>query len=286
MSERRHPLVTIRLDARGVGVPAQLAAKEVYGIFALAHPLLQTADLSNIPPLAGETVHHQMDMLGRTPQEETASINRRLISMCISDLARGVRQSLEDAATHIDIVAQLSPDEIRDEIVDDTEDAMAAAINSAVVVRQGAIRQRAQAMRHPQLLEKVVKGLWAPLSWTPELSSFQKLRNCLEHRGGIVGPLDVDATKTMTLRLPYLEVEIVGASGAVRPFETGMALREPSQFMVEVAVKTVTFHLGETIEVEPKRLGEMAFACWVFAADIVDKLIPEGAPSTVVEIHI
>lgn len=106
MTERRYPLVTLRLDARGIGVPAQVAAKEVYGIFALTHPVLQTADLSNMPPLAGETVHHQMDMLGRTPQEELASINRRLTSMCISDLARGVRQSLEDAATHIDIVAR------------------------------------------------------------------------------------------------------------------------------------------------------------------------------------
>lgn len=163
---------------------------------------------------------------------------------------------------------------------------MATAINAAVVVRQDLIRQRAQAMRHPQLVDKVVKGLWAPLSWTPELSSFQKLRNCLEHRGGIVGLLDVDVTNTMTLRLPYLKVDIVGVSGAVRPFEIGMALREPSQFMVEVAVKTVTFQLGETIEIEPKRLGEMAFACWLFAADIVDKLVPEGAPSTVVEIHI
>ena len=90
----------------------------------------------------------------------------------------------------------------------------------------------------------------------------------------------------MTLQLPYLKVDIVGASGVVRPFEIGMALREPSQFMFEVAVKAVTFRLGETIEVEPKRLGEMAFACWLFAADIVDKPVPEGAPSTVVEIHI
>ncbi|ESY66298.1 hypothetical protein X742_19400 [Mesorhizobium sp. LNHC232B00] len=42
------PLVTITLNARGVGVPAQMAAKEVYGIFALAYPAIQTADLSNI----------------------------------------------------------------------------------------------------------------------------------------------------------------------------------------------------------------------------------------------
>ena len=285
--DRAHPpLVTIRLDARGVGVPAQMAAKEVYGIFALAHPVIQKADLSNIAPLGDESVHHQMDLLGRTPQEELASINRRMAAMCISDLARGVRQSLEDAATHIDIATQLSPNAIRSEINDDTEDAMVAAIWAAVAARQNVFRQRAQAMRHPQLLEKVTKGLWAPLSWAPELTSFQKLRNCLEHRGGIVGMQDIDETGAMVLRLPYLKVDVVGQSGAVRPFEIGMALQERSSMEVGVDVRTRTFQLGETVEVEPKQIGEMAFACWVFAVDVVDKLTRVGVSSSLVEIHI
>lgn len=271
------PLVTITLDARGVGVPAQMAAKEVYGIFALAYPAIQTADLSNIPSLPDESMHHQMEVLGRTAREDLASINRRLIAMCIADLARGVRQSLEGAATHIDLINELSPDAIRDEIGDDIEDAMVAAIQSAVGQQQEALRQRAQAMRHPQLVAKVAKGLRAPLSWTPELSSFQKLRNCLEHRGGIVGTQDVDETNTMILRLPYLKVDVIDASGAVRPFEIGMAVRETSTVKVEVAVRKTTFYLGQTVEVEPKRIGEIAFACWVFATDIVDKLGPVAA---------
>lgn len=286
VQQQNYPLVTIRLDARGVGVPAQMAAKEVYGIFALTHPVIQTADLSNIQPLAGENVHHQMDLLGRTPQEDLASINRRLIAMCISDLARGVRQSLEDAATYIDIAIQTSPEAIRAEILDDTEDAMVAAIWAAVAARQGVFRQQAQAMRHPQLLEKVVKGLRAPLSWAPELTSFQKLRNCLEHRGGIVGMQDVDETGAMVIRLPYLKVDVVGESGAVRPFEIGMDLKERSSMEVGVDVRKLTFQLGENVEVEPKQIGEMAFACWVFAVDLVDKLTPENAPTTELELHI
>jgi hypothetical protein len=286
MTVQHPPLVTIRLDARGVGVPAQMAAKEVYGIFALAHPLIQSADLSIIPPLPDESVHHQMDLLGRTPQEELASINRRMAAMCVSDLARGVRQSLEDAATHIDIATQLSPGAIRSEVMDGTEDAMVAAIWAAVAARQDVFRQRAQAMRHPQLLEKVTKGLRAPLSWAPELTSFQKLRNCLEHRGGIVGMQDIDEAGAMVLRLPYLKVEIVGQSGSVRPFEIGMALQERSSMEVGVDVRTQTFQLGQIVEVEPKQIGEMAFACWLFAVDLVDKLIPAAAPSGQHEIHI
>lgn len=280
------PLVTITLDARGVGVPSQMAAKEVYDIFALAHPAIQAADLSNVPPLAEESVHHQMEMLGRSPENGRASTNRRLMAMCISDLARGVRQSLEDAATHLDIVAHLSPAAIRNEIVDDLEEDMIAEIRAAVMGRQELLRQRARAMRHPQLVEKVVRGLRAPLSWTPELTSFQKLRNCLEHRGGIVGQQDVDETGTMVLRLPYLKVDVIGRGGVVKPFEIGMALSEPSRMEVEVAARTSTFDLGQAVDFEPKMIGELAFACWVFASDIVDKLIPEGASSSQIEIHI
>ncbi|ESY66299.1 MULTISPECIES: hypothetical protein [Mesorhizobium] len=65
--------------------------------------------------------------------------------MCIADLARGVRQSLEGAATHLDLINELSPDAIRDEIGDDIEDAVVAAIQSAAGQQQEALRQRAQA---------------------------------------------------------------------------------------------------------------------------------------------
>lgn len=286
MTNSPPPLVTITLDARGVGVAAQLAAKEVYDIFALAYPAIQRADLSSVPPLADESVHHQMEMLGRSPEDGVASTNRRLMAMCISDLARSVRQSLEDAATHLDIVSHLFPAAIRSGIEDGSEDDMVADIQAAVMVERETFRQKAQAMRHPQLVDKVARGLRAPLSWTPELSSFQKLRNCLEHRGGIVGRNDIDDTGSMVLRLPYLKVDVIGRSGATRPFQIGMALSEPSRMEVEIAVRTTIFDLGQTVDFEPRRIGELAFACWVFASDIVDKLTPTGSPSNQIKIHI
>lgn len=55
---------------------------------------------------------------------------------------------------------------------------------------------------------------------------------------------------------------------------------------VEVALRTSTFALGQTVDFEPRRIGELAFACWVFASDIVDKLVPAGEVSSQVQIHI
>jgi len=90
----------------------------------------------------------------------------------------------------------------------------------------------------------------------------------------------------MVLRLPYLKVDVIGASGSVRPFEIGMSVREKSTMEVTVAMRTTTFHLGQMVEIEPKRVGEIAFACWAFATDIVDKLIPAAASTTQHKIHI
>jgi hypothetical protein len=279
------PLVTIRLDANGVGVAAQLAAKEVYDIFAVSYPALQSADLRNLAPLADEAVHHQMEVLGRSPGEERASVMRRLMAMCISDLSRGIRQTLEDASTHAELL-KASPEMFRPSEDSGAVEVRMALIEAAVLRYKTEALEKAQAMRHPQLLVKVQKDLAAPLLWAPELSSFQKVRNCLEHRGGIVGSQDVDETNTLTLSLPHLEVEVIERSGSRVPFRIGMPLKEASAMHFKVAVRKQTFKLGQTIVVEPKQIGEIAFAVWLFASDVVEKLSTGPARSARVAMHI
>ncbi|MDR7225251.1 hypothetical protein [Aminobacter aminovorans] len=279
------PLVTISLDANGVGVAAQLAAKEVYDIFAVSYPALQAADLRNVAPLADEVVHHQMEILGRSPVEERASVMRRLMAMCISDLARGIRQTLEDASTHAELL-RTSPEMFRPGEDSGSVDDQVALIESAVLRYKTEALEKAQAMRYPQLLAKVQTDLAAPLQWAPELTSFQKVRNCLEHRGGIVGSQDLDGTNTLSLSLPYLEVEVIEHSGSRVPFRIGMPLEEASAMHVKVAVGKKTFKLGESIVVEPKQIGEIAFAVWLFAIEIVEKLSTGAGRSARVAMHI
>jgi len=280
-----YPLVTIKIDARGVGNPAQLAAREVHDIFAIAHPVLAAADLGNVALLVDETVQMEMEVLGRPPGDERASVMRRLMAMCISDLSRAIRQTLEDASAHAELLSA-RPEMFRAGDGEGSEDERAEAIVAAVERFKSDSLSKAQAMRYPQLLEKVQKDLSAPLQWAPELTSFQKVRNCLEHRGGIVGPQDVDASGTLVLSLPYLQAAIVERDGSRVPLRVGMSLRNASEMQFQVAVRQQNFHLGETIVVEPKQIAEIAFAVWLFATDIVEKLSTGPGRSVRVEKHI
>jgi hypothetical protein len=53
------------------------------------------------------------------------------------------------------------------------------------------LRQAASNKRFPQLLDEVKKRLTSPLHYERELLSLQDVRNCLEHREGIVRERDV-----------------------------------------------------------------------------------------------
>jgi hypothetical protein len=280
-----YPLVTIKIDARGVGNPAQLAAREVHDIFAIAYPAVGDADLGNVAPLADQTVHMQMEVLGRSPDDERASVMRRLMAMCISDLSRGIRQTLEHASAHAELV-RARPEMFRSDDDFGSEDERADAIVAAVERFKTEALSKAQSMRYPQLLAKVQKDLSAPLHWAPELTSFQKVRNCLEHRSGIVGSQDVDEAGTLVLSLPYLEAGIIERDGLRRPMRLGMPLKNASAMHFQVAVRQHTFKLGEPIVVEPKQIAEIAFAVWLFASDIVDKLSTRPERSSRVEMHI
>lgn len=127
----RAPLVTIKFDARGVGNAAQLAAREVYDIFAIAYPAVAKADLGNVAPLANQAVRMEMDVLGRSIAEERASVLRRLMAMCISDLSRGVRQTLEDAATYAELI-RARPEMFRTDDVFLSEEELADRLLAAV----------------------------------------------------------------------------------------------------------------------------------------------------------
>lgn len=280
-----YPLVTIKIDARGVGNPAQLAAKEVHDIFAIAYPALGAANFGKVAPLADEAVHMQMEVLGRPPGDERTSVMRRLIAMCISDLSRSIRQTLEDASAHAELL-HARPELFRPADDRGSEDERAQAIFAAVERFKAEALAKAQAMRYPQLLEKVQKELATPLQWAPELTSFQKVRNCLEHRGGIVGVQDIGDSGALVLSLPYLKAELVGLDGSRLPLRTGMPLNNASAMHFSVAVRQHTFKLGESLVVEPKQIGEIAFAIWLFASDIVEKLSTGPGRSIRVEKHI
>jgi hypothetical protein len=101
-------------------------------------------------------------------EERKAAYTHWLLAKGFQDLARGIRQTLEEAYFYNGMVARAGGLRTRAE----------------VEAAQQELREAAGPMQFPQLLDEVSKTLISPLHYRPELLSLQDVRNCLEHRDG------------------------------------------------------------------------------------------------------
>ncbi len=255
--------VTVTLDRNAVGRVAYQTASEVSDIFSLAFTVIAGADVENIPTNPDQHMHFSLKTRGRSAAEQREAYQRRLVAMCFSDLARAIRETLETACAHMELLktppetlAGGSPDEVLER----------------VVARMEAIRPSAQALNYPQLLKRVQDGLSAPLTWTPELHSFQTVRNCLEHRGGVVGERDVDQNGQLTLSLPTVELYHLDAEGNETAMHFDAPTQKETQVMLRTITRTQTFNLGQTVSIPPRDVKEVAFAVLMLAGDLVAKM--------------
>jgi hypothetical protein len=121
----------------------------------------------------------------------------------------------------------------------------------------------------------VNKRLSTPLHFENEFLSFQKVRNCLEHRAGIVGPADASADGKLVLSLPRLEIfymkggkEIEIRAGELIEGEDG----EGAMICLRMGTGTREFKLGERVLFSADEFQEIGLGCWAFANDLTVKL--------------
>jgi len=262
------PQIMINIDHNDIGGPARIAAKDGADLFALAYTALNDANLTNIqypPPVSG--VEARMRLEGRDEAAQRKHLEQRLIAMCIGELAQGIRASLEEAAAFIEFIGEQHVAQAGMNL---------EQINSQVQNRFAALRVKAQGMPHPLLLQKVQDGLSAPLQWSPELSSFQKVRNCLEHRGGVVGDRDIDETGLLVLKLPALGIFLQKDTDNLVPLPFGQVIEDLTPLVVSTFTKTQSFHRGDVVQIAPGEIPDIAFAVWMLADDLVSKL--PGSP--------
>jgi hypothetical protein len=102
------------------------------------------------------------------------------------------------------------------------------------------------------------------------------VRNCLEHRGGVVGIQDTDIDGILRLRFPRFKIFYYrkGEEIEVRPDERVDAEDgEPEvQIMMRCVTASKTYRLGERITFNANQFSEIAVACNMFATDLVGKL--------------
>jgi hypothetical protein len=258
----------VQLNPNGVAAPAQHAATKAANI--ILHCLGALDGELKTPETSEQSIGYRFEEIGITAEERRATYQNWLLCRAFQELLRGVRESLEEAVLFLELLSQ--PGEKKTTVGQwnqDLED----------------IRRRASNMKFPQLIAAVNSGLTEPLAFEGQFLSMQKVRNCLEHRAGIVGARDVDeGGSALTLSFPRLRIfyrrgdeDIDVVPG--QTVDTGDGKDEVQIFM-RLESRSRTYKIGERIVFNANDFNEVAMACHFFAGDLGRKLPLRTAQQT------
>jgi len=258
-----HPgRLVVTLNTLGVLAPAHRAIRDTVDVVTFCLNAIERGDLSDWP---------QADMMRfvlRFPDEISAEQRKAaythwLLSKGFQELARALRQMLEEAFFYNGMVAHA------DQIHTWAE----------LQAEQQELREAASKMQFPELLDAVNKRLTTPLHYERELSSVQLARNCLEHRNGIVQERDVDpATCVLHLRLPGMRLFYEDGGQQIEVGPGSQVGEKDVELKSQVVVMEREFKLGERVTFRADEFHDIGFGCWVIADDLVNRLpqLPES----------
>jgi hypothetical protein len=253
MSESENK-VSLTLHADAVAAPALEAARMSSEVIAVCLPSLDASDLNELAP------HDGLFTISFEPKHADLDAARDrykswLLGQAFHNLARGVRETLERAYLYTTIY-RLAP-KTWGEFVKQYPD----------------IQKKANRMNFPDLLESVDTQLSAGLTFAQEFRSMQKVRNCLEHRGGKVEPIDCDeGTESLTLKLPRLKLFSVQSDGQETEIYIGQYFEKDTTIFIRRDVRVREYKMEEKIAFSSADFSEIAYACTLFANDVKAKL--------------
>jgi hypothetical protein len=221
----------------------------------------------------GEPWGYRFKGLDIPSDERREAFKNWVLAKGFQDLARGIRETLEEALFFIKMLEHES-----------------GVLTSIAQIEADIAKIRADVAKltFPALMERVNAGLREPMTFDAEFRTLQNVRNCLEHRGGRVGSKDVDPTGTLTLTFPRLmafymhgeeEVEmtvgeVIDTHSSDNPFGEG---EEVPIYFKRVA-RSREYALEEPVVIGARDFFEVAMACQLFAGDVASKLPTKPAP--------
>ena len=228
---------TLRLNPSAISAPLYATAADVADVVSAALRNLAIEPATD-PALVGHAAHLFFRGSKRTPEARKQFAETWLLNNGFQDLARGLRASLEAAAVLIALTQEVQRlprpfglDQVK------------------------AIEKRAAARAHKlhfgTLVDEINATLPLAFGHTNEALSIQKVRNCLEHRRGIVGSQDIDPlTQRLRLAYPLTRAFAILEDGTEVPMRLGLnefpVSRATNMTMRQVIV-TKDFELGERI---------------------------------------
>lgn len=260
MSDEKPPAKTIlnvTLNKDGVLLPAMRAVNTAAGAVVMGLRAIEEADLAAPVTVAGHDMTFQLEAGKSNEEARRNSYRSWLLTRGFHDLVRGLHGSLEEAYLWIELVkmqGQRLPASNFDELV-------------------SKLKKDANGKNLPDLLEAVSSGLNSRFSWEAQALSLNRVRNCLEHRNGIVTERDAGVRSTaMQLSVPSIQLTITQNDGSELKLTPGMILEGGREVSLRIVPRHIEFKVGEPIVFAANDFGEIAFGCWIMAQNIAGNL--------------
>lgn len=264
MGEPQH--IQLTLNPGGVVEPLQRIVIVASEVVSAALNAIENGHLSP-GTIHGGYIGYKFTGLELSEEERRETYRNWILGKGFQDLARGVRETLEEALFYLHAIEMGSGHTTWNKLQEDLQ----------------RFRSNAEKLKFPKLLAEVNSRLTEPMTFEDEFASLQKARNCLEHRRGCVGPRDVDAsTNTLTLSFPRLrmfykrgndEVEVVpGEAIDTHCDDNPFGSDEDVPIYMNRVSRSRVYRLGEPVVISSSDFVEIAMACQLFANDILMKL--------------
>jgi hypothetical protein len=249
----RHIVVT--LNSAGVLATVQRAIRETVDVVTFCLNAVEQGNLSAWPET--ETMRFVLRFADEVSAEQRkAAYMHWLLSKGFQDLARGVRQMLEEAFFYNGMVARAG------------ELHTWAELQAA----EQELRKEANEMWFSDLFAAVNKRLTTPLHYEREFLSLQKVRNCLEHRDSIVQERDLGPdSRVLRLRLPRLKLYYEDAGQEIE-LGIGAVVEKDVEVLTKVVITEHEFKLGERVTFQADEFHDIGFGCWAITDDLVRRL--------------
>jgi hypothetical protein len=257
--------LNVTLNKDGVIAPALHAVNTTAGAVVVALRAIEDADLAGPVTINGHDMTFQLELGESSEEVRRTSYRSWLLTRGFHELVRGLHGSLEEAYLWIELVksqGQRLPASSFEEYA-------------------AKIKKYANAKNLPDLLEAVSSGLNSRFSWEAQALSLNKVRNCLEHRNGIVTERDAGVGATaMQLSVPAIQLAVAQPDGAQLQLKLGMIVQGGGSVTLRIAPRHIEFKVGEPIVFTANDFGEIAFGCWIMAQNLAGNLpLPAGKPA-------
>jgi hypothetical protein len=264
--------IEVRLQPEGVSAASNRVI--VFAAQAVGTTLraLETDDCTQ-PSSWGGQFGYQFSGLELTPEERRVEFKNWILAKGFQDLARGVREGLEEAYMLTRLIDKFVG---KVTTLDQFQDLASSS------------KFKAGGLSFPNLMGGVSQTLNEPLTFEAEFLSLQKVRNCLEHRGGMVGEKDVDAeTQRLILSFPRLKVfylrkgqEIELFPGETIDTQEDTVFQEATEIFMKPVTQTHEYEVGHAVKIGQRDFFEIALACQMFVDDLTKKLSKSAANLT------